>query len=76
MMQHDTTIAPQHALALVEAAREVQPEARSFGADANEGYLLLHAALTEALRRRSSADPKVLSEALRLLAQDRAEAAA
>jgi hypothetical protein len=62
------TIAPEHATALVEAARAAQSEARSFGEDPNEGYLLLHAALTDALRRRAAPDPDVLVEALRSLA--------
>lgn len=61
-------IAPEHATALVEAAREVQPEARSFE-DPNEGFLLLHAALADALRRRAIPDPGVLAETLRSLAK-------
>jgi hypothetical protein len=67
------TIAPEHATALVEAAREVQSEARSFSEDPNEGYLLLHAALADALRRRAAPDPSVLAEALRSLAQAKAD---
>jgi hypothetical protein len=67
-----TAIAPEHAAALVRAARVVQPEARSFGEDINEGYLLLHAALADALRRRAVPDPKVLSQAVRSLAETKA----
>jgi hypothetical protein len=62
------TIAPEHATALVEAAREVQFEARSFE-DPNEGYLFLHAALADALRRRAAPSPDILAEALRALAK-------
>jgi hypothetical protein len=67
------TIAPEHATALVEAARAVQSEARSFGEDPNEGYLLLHAALADALRRRADPDPDSLAETLRSLAQAKAD---
>ena len=67
------TIAPEHATALVEAARAVQSEARSFGEDPNEGYLLLHAALADALRRRAAPDPETLVESLRSLAQPKAD---
>jgi hypothetical protein len=67
-----TAIAPEHAAALVVAAREVQTEARSFGEDINEGYLLLHAALADALRRRAAPDPKVLANSLRVLAETKA----
>ena len=66
------TIAPEHATALVEAARAVQSEARSFE-DPNEGYLLLHAALADALRRRAEPDPGVLAESLRSLAKAKAD---
>ena len=52
------TIDPEHATALVEAARAVQSEARSFGEDPNEGYLFLHAALADALRRRTAPDAR------------------
>jgi hypothetical protein len=71
MLDHETTstIAPEHATALVEAARSVQSEARSFGEDVNEGYMLLHAALADALRRRDEADPAKLAAALRSLAR-------
>ena len=77
MLDHETTstIAPEHAAALVEAARSVQPEARSFSDDVNEGYLLLHAALAGALRRREDADPAKLSAALRELAEAKGQAA-
>lgn len=71
MLDHETTstITPEHAAALVMAARSVQPEARSFGEDPNEGYLLLHEALADALRRRDDADPAKLSAAVRSLAE-------
>ena len=74
MIDHETTstIDPEHAAALVTAARSVQPEARSFGEDPNEGYLLLHAALADALRRRDEADPAKLAAALRSLAEAKA----
>jgi len=62
------TIAPEHATALVQAARAVQSEARSFE-DPNEGFLLLHAALADALLRRAEPDPDVLVETLRALAK-------
>ncbi len=64
------TLSAQHAAALVTAARAVQPEARSFGEDPNEGYLLLHAALRDALRRRAVADPGELARSLRAYARD------
>lgn len=75
MLDHETTstIAPEHAAALVKAASSVQSEARSFGEDPNEGYLLLHAALADALRRRDEADPAKLSAAVRSLAQAKAD---
>jgi hypothetical protein len=63
-------LSSQHAAALVTAARAVQPEARSFGEDPNEGYLLLHATLRDALRRRAVADPSELARALRAYARD------
>jgi hypothetical protein len=66
------TLTPEHATALVEAARVVQGEARSFGEDPNEGYLLLHAALADALRRRAEPDPDILAEILRSLAKAKA----
>jgi hypothetical protein len=66
------TIAPEHATALVEAARAVQSEARSFE-DPNEGFLLLHAALADALRRRAAPDPDVLVETLRSLAKAKSD---
>lgn len=76
MLDHETrsTIAPAHAAALVTAARCVQPEARNFCEDVNEGYLLLHAALADALRRRAAPDPAVLSTALRTLAESKTDA--
>jgi hypothetical protein len=63
-------LSAQHAAALVTAARAIQPEARSFAEDPNEGYLLLHAALRDALRRRAVADPHELARSLRAYARD------
>ncbi len=59
------TSTSDHAAALVLAARAVQPEAKSFGDDVNEGYLLLHTAFTEALRDPAVTDPASLTQALR-----------
>lgn len=73
MHSPSTTIAPAHATALVKAASALQAEARSFGEDANEGYMLLHAALADALKRRAIPDPRSLSDALRVLAKSKAD---
>lgn len=67
------TLSAQHAAALVTAARAVQPEARSFGEDPNEGYLLLHEALSDALRQRAAPDPHALVRGLRSRARALAE---
>ena len=68
-MHHQTSISslsPAQAMDLILAARRLQPEARSFGEDINEGYLLLHEALADALR--GGADPAGFAETLRALA--------